>query len=151
MKKNMFILVILLSRIFFLPGTAASEGVEVLLIRPDKFYSQVADKATIRRDPFSWSPEQINLYNRIKADKIDYFVDLTLQAILWDEKKPYAVINNQILAVGEKIKKVTIKRIGREGVVLEHDGILRTLVFKPLTAVKNKKKFLFSKTGDNTK
>lgn len=134
MKTKMPILAILLFQIFSLPGPAAAEGANVLIIRPDKFYNQAADKATVRRDPFSWSPEQIALYARLKADETDYFADLTLQAILWDEKEPFAVINNQILAAGEKINQVIIKRIGREEVILEHDGVLRTFIFKPLTA-----------------
>ncbi len=137
MNKEMLILIILFFQIFSLPLQAAAEKAKVLIIRPEKFYNQSADKAALQRNPFSWSPEQMALYASLKADEIDYFADLTLQAILWDEKAPFAVINNDILAPGEKIKQVTIKQIGREEVILEHDGVLRTFVFKPLVTTQN--------------
>lgn len=137
MKKNMLILVILFLQIYFFPAQAASEVMDVLLIRPEKFIDQTTDKTSVSRDPFSWSPRQIELHNRIKDNETDYFADLTLQAILWDEKEPYAVINNEILAIGEQVEQVTIKLIEREEVVLEHDGVLRTFIFKPLVTIED--------------
>jgi len=45
-----------------------------------------------------------------------------LSAIIWDDAKPMAVINDDILSVGGKIGELEIKKIWRDHVICGHNG-----------------------------
>ena len=47
---------------------------------------------------------------------------LALNGIVWDENFPLAMINDQVLGVGEKIDNRQIKKITRTEVTLEEQG-----------------------------
>ena len=47
---------------------------------------------------------------------------LMLDGIVWDNEKPYAIINNQILGIGDAIGKSRITAITETAVTLEEDG-----------------------------
>jgi len=47
---------------------------------------------------------------------------LTLNGIFFSEEEGYALINNQILRIGESIEGATVKRINENEVELEFDG-----------------------------
>jgi len=47
---------------------------------------------------------------------------LLLDGIVWDEAKPYAIINNQVLGIGGTIGRNRITKITKTAVFLEEDG-----------------------------
>jgi type II secretory pathway component PulC len=47
---------------------------------------------------------------------------VALTGIVWDEKKPIAMVNDQVLAVGDQIQGYTVTRINRDAIVLEANG-----------------------------
>ena len=61
------------------------------------------------RDPFA-KPQ--------KEEKVGSISNLTLDAIMWADKKPSAFINNSIVSVGDKITDKTVKQIEQDRVIL---------------------------------
>ena len=47
---------------------------------------------------------------------------LMLDGIVWDDEKPYAIINNRVLGIGDAIGKSRITAITETAVTLEEDG-----------------------------
>jgi len=50
------------------------------------------------------------------------YSSFVLVGIVWDEKNPYAIINNNILSIGDVVNQRKIIRIDKEAVFLEKDG-----------------------------
>lgn len=65
-----------------------------------------------REDPFALPEEE----SKIKLFKIQ---DLQLQGILWDEKKPLAIINAEIVSEGQEIRGKKIIKIEKDSVIVE--------------------------------
>lgn len=53
-----------------------------------------------------------------REEKIGSISNLALEAIIWDDKKGSAFINNSIVYVGDKITNKTVKRIEQNRVIL---------------------------------
>jgi len=53
-----------------------------------------------------------------REEKIGSISNLALEAIIWDDKKASAFINNSIVYVGDKITNKTVKRIEQNRVIL---------------------------------
>lgn len=51
-----------------------------------------------------------------------YIAGISLTGILWDEKEPYAVINDAIVGLYGAVGTYFVKEITPEGVTLERDG-----------------------------
>ena len=52
---------------------------------------------------------------------------LTLNGIVADKKNPYAIINNDIVKLGDKVSGMTIIEINENNVVLDENGQRHTL------------------------
>lgn len=50
---------------------------------------------------------------------------LSLTGIIWDKKKPQALINDEVCAKGDKVGKYTVITIEKNGVILS-DGVAQT-------------------------
>jgi hypothetical protein len=61
------------------------------------------------RDPFTFSKSE---------EKTGSISNLTLTAIIWNDKKPSAFINEALVSVGDKIADKTVKQIERNRVIL---------------------------------
>jgi hypothetical protein len=129
---------LLLLAVFLLPGdfhvTAAAEAPAVLTIRPERLASRLQNlQAAVVRDPFNWPPEQIDSMQeaRLKASAIDPFTELSLSGIMWDEKRPLAIINGRVVGPGDRINMVHVEQITKETVLLEHEGKNHLLEFQP--------------------
>ena len=46
--------------------------------------------------------------------------DLYLEGIIWDEVKPMAIINDEVVSSGDKIRGVTIEKIEKDKVILNY-------------------------------
>ncbi len=58
--------------------------------------------------------------------------DLIVNGIVWDEKNPYAIINTDVVKVGDKLGNMTVIKITENSVILEENGerhILKLNVF----------------------
>lgn len=50
-----------------------------------------------------------------------------LQGIFWDERKPMAIINDEVVKTGDTVAGAIVKEIRRDAVVVEYGGELFTL------------------------
>ncbi|HSR36477.1 MAG TPA: type II secretion system protein N [Desulfurivibrionaceae bacterium] len=117
------------------PFAAPDQKAEVLLIRPEKLQRQEATGAVPERDPFNWSREQINRFKdqepKLRSSTV---AGLTLSGIIWDRKKPLAIINDRVVSVGDTVKGSVILEILKDMVVFEQEGIYHTLWLQPSAA-----------------
>ena len=70
------------------------------------------------RDPFLLDA------SNVKEQSIE---NLALNGIVSDKQNPYAVINNDIVKLGDKVKGMTVIEINEKSVVLEQNGQKHTL------------------------
>lgn len=121
-------------------ASVAAEQPIILRMREDRILQTTLPAAVLVNDPFNWSTEQISLYRKIQAEKNNVFADLTIQAILWNQERPYAVVNNQIVTTGEGVRGVVVDEILQEKVIVEHNGNFHTLFLKSplITSSENK-------------
>ena len=113
-------------------ANAADDLPVVLRIRPEKIVTAMAAQPNPVRNPFNWSEKQIRSFQLLQEEKIDYFAGLSLQGIIWHKKNPCAVINDQIVAAGDRIQDARVIEIYKEEILLEHDGVFHTLFLSPL-------------------
>lgn len=66
-------------------------------------------------DPFSFG-------ERSTSGKNTALGRITLKGILWDSKKPLAIINEEVVEEGSIIKGIKIKKIEPDHVILEAEG-----------------------------
>ncbi|MFH1441891.1 MAG: hypothetical protein ABIH18_07640 [Candidatus Omnitrophota bacterium] len=92
------------------PQQAGSAPVVSTQAAQDK-YAEIAKLEWIR-DPFS-----DKIYLSTKGE-----IDLNLSGILWDEKKPSAIISDKVVNEGDTIGKYTVLKINKENVIL-NDGV----------------------------
>ena len=58
----------------------------------------------------------------LKEVKIETISKLSLNGIMWDEESPKAIVNDEIIGVGDKIDENTVVDIKKDSVIL-NDGI----------------------------
>ena len=73
------------------------------------------------RDPFSLSAS---------ASLDAGLEDLILNGIMWDKDNPYAIINSDIVKVGDELRGMKVLEITEKLVILEEDGKRYTLRLK---------------------
>ncbi|MFZ5774318.1 MAG: hypothetical protein ACOY3Z_02375 [Thermodesulfobacteriota bacterium] len=121
-----------------LPQPVALHAAEppVATVRPDRLAPFISDDGSApvpERDPFNWSREQISLFkSQAHREASNSVAGLTLTGILWDEKKPLAVINNTIVGKGDAINDTTIQEVRRDLVIFDQAGIRYTLWLEPI-------------------
>lgn len=76
-------------------------------------------KGTWGRDPF--------FFDSVISGKTENLSEFILNGIMWDKDNPYAVINNEVVKLGDKIGDKTVVEINEKNVVLEQDGQRHTL------------------------
>lgn len=70
------------------------------------------------RDPFVMDASGVNVQG---------IEDLALNGIAADKENPYAIINNDVVKLGDEINGMTVIEITEDNVVLERDGQKHTL------------------------
>ena len=48
--------------------------------------------------------------------------DLSLEGIIWDETKPLAIINDEVVGCGDKVSGVTVVKIEKDKVILNYQN-----------------------------
>ncbi len=82
--------------------------------------SEVGSDSSVKwgRDPFLLDTSNV---------KEQGMEDLVLNGIVSDRDNPYAIINNDVVKLGDKVNGMTIIEINEKNVVLEQDGQKHTL------------------------
>jgi len=135
-RRPLLLLACALASLAWRPFAAVpDEKAEVLLVRPEKLQRHEATAAVPERDPFNWSREQINRFKdqepKLRSSSAG---GLTLSGIIWDRKKPLAIINDRVVSVGDTVKGSTILEILKDMVVFEQEGAYHTLWLQPSAA-----------------
>jgi len=96
-------------------------------VSPQKEFEEYFEKLGIPRNPFVLGGK------RLRWKEKEGTQTLRLTAIVWDEVQPMAVINDEVLTLGEEINGFKVISIDKEKVVLEKDGEVRELEIYPST------------------
>lgn len=86
--------------------------------------SEVGSDSSVKwgRDPFLLDTSNVKEHG---------MEDLVLNGIVSDRDNPYAIINNDVVKLGDKVNGMTIIEINEKNVVLEQDGQKHTLELNP--------------------
>lgn len=134
MKRTLLLLVVVLSMGPLLhpaPGRA-DEPLRMLVIRPQRL-PQAATRAVAngsQRDPFSWPAGFLDRVRPLNPEgNREAFAGLTLQSVIWDRNNPQAIINGNLVGVGDAVDGAVVKRIDKDSVLLAKDGYRHRLEF----------------------
>jgi len=89
------------------------------LIPPVTSADEHASMASWDKDPFYPEAPFINSGSGIAG--------VILNGIVWDAKNSYAIINNDIVKLGDKVNEMTVVEINEKNVVLDENGQRHTL------------------------
>ena len=135
------ILALFITHMFFLPDFSfAGNSPKVLVIRPDRLpVKNVSEHSVIpARNPFAWPIDQLQQLEGSDSLKKDPFSDYSLNAIIWTDKDPVAIINNQPFHLGDSFDGVQIITIEKDRVIIANRKTRRTLHFPdPYIELKN--------------
>ncbi len=114
-------------------ATTVNDKVEVLIIRPEKLpgYNFRHTTSHTSRDPFNWPTGATHKVTTTPENKEckELIIGLTLQSILWDKATPQAIINNNLVNVGDELKDVFIAQITKDHVIIKKDDCSHPLEF----------------------
>lgn len=100
----------------------ASDTVISSLSVPISFEEKEIEESAIKegwgRDPFLFGASTATGFG------IEGFI---LNGIVWDKDNPYAIINNDVVKIGDKIGDIAVVEINKESVIVEEDGEQHTL------------------------
>lgn len=98
------------------------ETVTSSLSAPISFETAEIEESAIKegwgRDPF--------FLGNVSRDDIE-LDGMVLNGIVWDEDSQYAIVNGEVIKVGDKLGDKKIVEINKDSVVLEQDGNRHTL------------------------
>lgn len=84
------------------------------------------------RDPFNWpAPQRVRL-RQIAESEQDIFADFTLHAIVWSRSTAQAVINNQLVTIGDMVDGALITNITQTTVSLSKNTKHHSMQFDTL-------------------
>ncbi|PIP68653.1 MAG: hypothetical protein CO035_05090 [Candidatus Omnitrophica bacterium CG_4_9_14_0_2_um_filter_42_8] len=92
-----------------------SESAMTIVSEPESW-----DKLRWGRDPFLLDAST----NSIQEQDVE---DLALNGIMSDKQNPYAIINNDVVKLGDKVGGMTVIEINENNVVLDENGERHTL------------------------
>lgn len=84
------------------------------------------------RDPFNWPTTQRIRLRQIAEAEQDIFADFTLQGIVWSRPHPQAVINSQLVTIGDMVDGALITNITQTRVSLKKNAQAHTMKFDTL-------------------
>ncbi len=81
------------------------------------------------RDPFNWPTTQRVRLRQIADAELDIFADFILQAIVWSKTTPQAVINSQLVTIGDMVDGALITDISQTKVSLSKNSRKHSMQF----------------------
>lgn len=130
---GLLILLILMTILMPLCRQTLAAEAAVLAIRPELLKQMPHEsESRLARDPFNWPAGQIGKLKTAEETKsaTDVFQGIVLSGIIWDDKRPLAIINGQLTAVGDKVNLTKVAEISRKEVVLEYRGARHIIQFE---------------------
>jgi hypothetical protein len=91
---------------------------KVILEMAEKYFNE---KETVQEFPYERSKDPFSIQKRnISEEQLPVLTleALVLQGILWDAKRPLAIVNGQTVREGDFIEEVQIRKIGKDHVVV---------------------------------
>jgi len=116
-KRNFIFLGIAILAILFVWGSAAKKK-ETRALLPKPAMTANVSQRNVRTQFSDWGRNPFMLSGELSES----VRGLLLDGIVWDEAKPYAIINNQVLGIGGTIGRNRITKITKTAVFLEEDG-----------------------------
>jgi hypothetical protein len=100
-------------------------------------------KSSSLRDPFStyFTKEEPKAATQVSNNSMKPALDITklrVQGIIWGVKNPQAIINDQVLSIGNTIEGAEILSIEKKGITLSSNGVVFDLVAPGQSAVLDK-------------
>lgn len=81
------------------------------------------------RDPFNWPTTQRVRLRQIADAEQDIFADFVLQGIVWSKTTPQAVINSQLVTIGDMVDGALITDISQTKVSLSKNARKHSMQF----------------------
>ncbi len=103
-------------------GAAVTSSMSVPITFETVEREESAIKQGWGRDPFS---RGVSIADDVGLD------GLVLNGIMWDDVNPYAIINGDVIKVGDKLGSMKIIDITESSVILEQDNEHHILLLKP--------------------
>lgn len=76
-----------------------------------------------KRDPFVPLVDRYGRPVSVVEGGIQFKIsDMYLEGIIWDNEKPMAIINSEVVWAGNKVKGVTVEKIERDKVILSYQN-----------------------------
>jgi hypothetical protein len=108
----------------------AALGILFVILMPEKTFPKPLDTVRDKRREeelkgrmaLPWSRDPFIAQEKFKKKGVSKAGALKLSGILWDETKPAAIIDDNIVSVGDKIGDRKVTRITKDTVVLEENG-----------------------------
>jgi hypothetical protein len=88
-----------------------------------------------KKDPFN--APAVKPSGNIGADILS---KINLQGVLWDEKKPMAIINGDVVGVGDDVGGIKVVDIKRDKIVVDKDGEVAVISLNVEDEMNNAKK-----------
>ncbi len=89
-------------------------------------------KDLIKRDPFNWSAEQLRKFRHHEEQLLgNIFENLHLSGIIWGYERPFAVINDHLVGIGDTVGGVTVTHISKSEVEVAGKGLRKMMRFSP--------------------
>ena len=119
-------------------------GVVIFIFLVISHMSAKTSRPVSKTEPYPASPAVVSvagkaeLWDSIKWGKDPFLLDasnvkgqgledMVLNGIVSDPKNPYAIINNNVVKLGDKVNDMIVIEINEKSVVLEQDGKKHTL------------------------
>jgi hypothetical protein len=119
--------------------TVTGIGVIIFIFLVISHMSAKAGRPVSKTEPYPASPAVVSVagkaesWDSIKWGKDPFLLaeskvkeqgmeDLILNGIVSDQENPYAIINNDVVKLGDKVNDMTVIEINEKSVILEQDG-----------------------------
>ncbi|MBU1640233.1 MAG: hypothetical protein KKG53_07090 [Proteobacteria bacterium] len=84
------------------------------------------------RDPFNWPTTQRIRLRQIAEAEEDIFADFSLQGIVWNRSTPQAIINRQLVTIGDMVDGALVTNITQTKVSLTKNTKKHSMQFDTL-------------------
>lgn len=105
-----------------------------VLVLEEKYERNNVDvTGVIVRDPFNWSPEVVQKYKAVFDQMVaDTFKGFVLSGIIFNQEIPMAIVDKNLVQVGDMLGDIEVLQISRNSVVLKKGVEEHTLNFEEL-------------------
>lgn len=108
-----------------IPKSKADKSISNIEPYPTSEVAKMATSEVGYEDDIKWGRDPFLLDSaNVKEQGME---DLVLNGVVSDKLSPYAIINNDVVKIGDKVSGMTVIEINEKNVVLDENGQRRTL------------------------